>query len=187
MAVDVVLSNPSSCSLQMFYTGVLGKWIKYSISLVADKGLKKPLYTSARLKKGKVLYLETHLCRVTKLRARCSTSTYSFLLALPLPLLGKTNYTRLQSKNNLQKAHNDWLLPLQMLVGGIAAANKNDIDQHAVDTVELPLFHRKELEALKGVEDCSMLISENEEIPIKTQTNCERSKKLKKAMLDHSM
>ncbi|KAE9589703.1 putative histone deacetylation protein Rxt3 [Lupinus albus] len=38
-------------------------WIKYSISTVADKGLKKPLYTSARLKKGEVLYLETHLCR----------------------------------------------------------------------------------------------------------------------------
>ncbi|KAK7314855.1 hypothetical protein VNO77_33383 [Canavalia gladiata] len=35
-------------------------WIKYSISIVADKGLKKPLYTSARLKKGEVLYLETH-------------------------------------------------------------------------------------------------------------------------------
>ncbi|KAI3980106.1 hypothetical protein MKX01_034712 [Papaver californicum] len=34
-------------------------WIKYSISIVADKGLKKPLYTSARLKKGEVLYLET--------------------------------------------------------------------------------------------------------------------------------
>ncbi|TYG94884.1 hypothetical protein ES288_A11G224200v1 [Gossypium darwinii] len=48
---------------------------------------------------------------------------------------GKTNYTRLQSKNNLQKAHNGWLLPLQMLMGGIAVANKNDIDQHAVDTV----------------------------------------------------
>ncbi|XP_040938205.1 uncharacterized protein [Gossypium hirsutum] len=48
---------------------------------------------------------------------------------------GKTNYTRLQSKNNLQKAHNDWLLPLQMHMGGIAAANKNDIDQHTVDTV----------------------------------------------------
>ncbi|KAH9614446.1 hypothetical protein KSS87_002212 [Heliosperma pusillum] len=38
-------------------------WIKYSISIVADKGLKKPLYTSARLKKGEVLYLETHSCR----------------------------------------------------------------------------------------------------------------------------
>ncbi|KAG5078379.1 hypothetical protein AAZX31_20G200800 [Glycine max] len=38
-------------------------WIKYSISTVADKGLKKPLYTSARLKKGEVLYLETHLSR----------------------------------------------------------------------------------------------------------------------------
>ncbi|CAK8565173.1 unnamed protein product [Lathyrus sativus] len=35
-------------------------WIKYNISIVADKGLKKPLYTSARLKKGEVLYLETH-------------------------------------------------------------------------------------------------------------------------------
>ncbi|XWS10659.1 hypothetical protein CRYUN_Cryun38cG0016000 [Craigia yunnanensis] len=38
-------------------------WIKYSINIVADKGLKKPLYTSARLKKGEVLYLETHSCR----------------------------------------------------------------------------------------------------------------------------
>ncbi|KAH1072190.1 hypothetical protein J1N35_024518 [Gossypium stocksii] len=34
-----------------------------------------------------------------------------------------------------KKAYNDWLLPRQMLVGGIAVANKNDIDQHAVDTV----------------------------------------------------
>ncbi|XVF77865.1 hypothetical protein PTKIN_Ptkin14bG0081700 [Pterospermum kingtungense] len=38
-------------------------WIKYSIAIVADKGLKKPLYTSARLRKGEVLYLETHSCR----------------------------------------------------------------------------------------------------------------------------
>lgn len=38
-------------------------WIKYSISIVADKGLKKPQYTSARLKKGEVLYLETHTTR----------------------------------------------------------------------------------------------------------------------------
>ncbi|GAB4855777.1 hypothetical protein Ancab_024422 [Ancistrocladus abbreviatus] len=38
-------------------------WLKYSISVVADKGLKKPLFTSARLKKGEVLYLETHSCR----------------------------------------------------------------------------------------------------------------------------
>ncbi|KAK7283721.1 hypothetical protein RIF29_13456 [Crotalaria pallida] len=38
-------------------------WIKYSISIVADKGLKKPLYTSARLKKGEVLYVETHSSR----------------------------------------------------------------------------------------------------------------------------
>nr|XP_027078306.1 uncharacterized protein LOC113701740 isoform X1 [Coffea arabica] len=35
-------------------------WLKYSISVVADKGLKKPLFTASRLKKGEVLYLETH-------------------------------------------------------------------------------------------------------------------------------
>lgn len=35
-------------------------WLKYSISVVADKGLKKALFTSSRLKKGEVLYLETH-------------------------------------------------------------------------------------------------------------------------------
>lgn len=34
--------------------------LKYSISVVADKGLKKALFTSSRLKKGEVLYLETH-------------------------------------------------------------------------------------------------------------------------------
>ncbi|XP_028756479.1 uncharacterized protein LOC114715764 [Neltuma alba] len=38
-------------------------WTKYGISIVADKGLKKPLFTSARLKKGEVLYLETRSCR----------------------------------------------------------------------------------------------------------------------------
>ncbi|XP_031099053.1 uncharacterized protein LOC116003010 [Ipomoea triloba] len=38
-------------------------WLKYSISVVADKGLKKPLFTSSRLKKGEVLYLETHTRR----------------------------------------------------------------------------------------------------------------------------
>ncbi|CAD6265570.1 unnamed protein product [Miscanthus lutarioriparius] len=38
-------------------------WLKYSISIVADKGLKKSLYTSARLKKGEVIYLETQFNR----------------------------------------------------------------------------------------------------------------------------
>lgn len=38
-------------------------WLKYSISVVADKGLKKPLFTSSRMKKGEVLYLETHTQR----------------------------------------------------------------------------------------------------------------------------
>lgn len=37
--------------------------IKYSISAIADKGLKKPLFTSARLKKGEVLYLESRTRR----------------------------------------------------------------------------------------------------------------------------
>ncbi|KAL5715760.1 hypothetical protein ACHQM5_017536 [Ranunculus cassubicifolius] len=55
-------------------------WIKYSISIVADKGLKKPLYTSARLKKGEVLYLETHshryeLCYTGEKTSEGETST----------------------------------------------------------------------------------------------------------------
>lgn len=35
-------------------------WMKYSMSIVADRGLKKSQYTSARLRKGEVLYVETH-------------------------------------------------------------------------------------------------------------------------------
>ncbi|KAH7279591.1 hypothetical protein KP509_37G025500 [Ceratopteris richardii] len=35
-------------------------WLKYSMSIVADRGLKKSQFTSARLKKGEVLYVETH-------------------------------------------------------------------------------------------------------------------------------
>ncbi|KAL7231102.1 hypothetical protein ACSBR2_009383 [Camellia fascicularis] len=55
-------------------------WIKYSISIVADKGLKKPLYTSARLKKGEVLYLETHsrryeLCFIGEKMFKAATSS----------------------------------------------------------------------------------------------------------------
>ncbi|CAA6663391.1 unnamed protein product [Spirodela intermedia] len=38
-------------------------WVKYSVNAVSDKGPKKPLYTSARLKKGEVLYVETHVNR----------------------------------------------------------------------------------------------------------------------------
>ncbi|KAG0551374.1 hypothetical protein BDA96_01G417700 [Sorghum bicolor] len=38
-------------------------WLKYNISIVADKGLEKSLYTFARLKKGEVIYLETNFDR----------------------------------------------------------------------------------------------------------------------------
>ncbi|KAK8610188.1 hypothetical protein V6N13_081355 [Hibiscus sabdariffa] len=64
---------------------------------------------------------------------------------------GKTNYTGVRSKNNLQKAYNEWLLPLRILVSSIEAANKNDNDQLAVDTVcalnpvELVLYRCLEL------------------------------------------
>ncbi|XP_052209685.1 aberrant root formation protein 4 isoform X3 [Diospyros lotus] len=63
---------------------------------------------------------------------------------------GKTNWTGVVSKNNLQKAYNEWLLPLRTLVTGIAAENQ-DYDQLAEDTVcalnpiELVLFRCLEL------------------------------------------
>ncbi|KAM4122662.1 hypothetical protein ACB094_01G101500 [Castanea mollissima] len=48
---------------------------------------------------------------------------------------GKTNYTGVLSKENLQKAYNEWLLPLRTLVTGIMAENGNDCDQLAFDAV----------------------------------------------------
>ncbi|KAJ9184065.1 hypothetical protein P3X46_007846 [Hevea brasiliensis] len=48
---------------------------------------------------------------------------------------GKTNYTEVLSEKNLQKAYNEWLLPLRTLVTGIMTENKNDYDQLAIDTV----------------------------------------------------
>ncbi|KAJ4707817.1 Aberrant root formation protein 4 [Melia azedarach] len=45
-----------------------------------------------------------------------------------------TNSTVL-SNSNLQKAYNEWLLPLRTLVTGIVTENNNDYDQFAVDTV----------------------------------------------------
>jgi len=56
--------------------------IKYSISIVADKGLKRPLYTSARLKKGEVLYLETHLSRYFWYGSSCAKLVSVFQLSL---------------------------------------------------------------------------------------------------------
>ena len=48
---------------------------------------------------------------------------------------GKTNYTGVASRSNLQKACNEWLLPLRSLVSGIIAQNKDEYDQLAVDIV----------------------------------------------------
>ncbi|KAG6737221.1 hypothetical protein POTOM_058734 [Populus tomentosa] len=59
MRALIFIALQGVCTFPIF----LSLLIKYSISIVADKGLKKPLYTSARLKKGEVLYLETHSCR----------------------------------------------------------------------------------------------------------------------------
>lgn len=48
---------------------------------------------------------------------------------------GNTNYTGVLSEKNLQKAYNEWLLPLRTLVTGIVAENQKDYDQLALDTV----------------------------------------------------
>ncbi|XP_004290927.1 PREDICTED: aberrant root formation protein 4 isoform X2 [Fragaria vesca subsp. vesca] len=64
---------------------------------------------------------------------------------------GKTNYTGVLSRSNLQKAYNEWLLPLRTLVTVIVAKNKNESDELTVDTlctfnpVELVLYRCIEL------------------------------------------
>ena len=59
------------------------------MSIVADRGLKKSQFTSARLKKGDVLYVETHSTRYvvcsTQIHARSLCvylSNYQFFLNL---------------------------------------------------------------------------------------------------------
>ncbi|XP_058203357.1 aberrant root formation protein 4 [Rhododendron vialii] len=72
---------------------------------------------------------------------------------------GNTNYTGVLSEKNLQKAYNEWLLPLRTLVTGIVAANQEDYDQLALETLcalnplELVLYRCIELveEKLKHV------------------------------------
>lgn len=59
-------------------------WLKYSMNIVADKGLKKSQYTSARLKKNDVLYVETHFHRYElsfedHKTAACSAETKSIV------------------------------------------------------------------------------------------------------------
>ncbi|XP_015062332.1 aberrant root formation protein 4 [Solanum pennellii] len=64
---------------------------------------------------------------------------------------GKTNYTGVLSKDMLQKAYNEWLLPLRTLATGVMAANQQDHDQLALDTmcalnpIELVLYRCIEL------------------------------------------
>ena len=50
-------------------------------------------------------------------------------------ITGNTNYTGVLSAGNLQKAYNEWLLPLRSLVTGIMAENQKGYDQLAEDTV----------------------------------------------------
>ncbi|XP_055820197.1 aberrant root formation protein 4 isoform X3 [Solanum dulcamara] len=64
---------------------------------------------------------------------------------------GKTNCTGVLSKDMLQKAYNEWLLPLRTLVTGVMAENQQDHDQLASDTmcalnpIELVLYRCIEL------------------------------------------
>ncbi|XP_059305246.1 aberrant root formation protein 4 [Lycium ferocissimum] len=64
---------------------------------------------------------------------------------------GKTNYTGVLSKDKLQMAYNEWLLPLRTLVTGVVAENQQDHDHLASDTmcalnpIELVLYRCIEL------------------------------------------
>lgn len=57
---------------------------------------------------------------------------YRFVLLMELK---EESNSEVLSKSNLQKAYNEWLLPLRTLVTGILAETKDDYDQFSVDTV----------------------------------------------------
>ncbi|VVA23910.1 PREDICTED: aberrant [Prunus dulcis] len=63
---------------------------------------------------------------------------------------GKTNYTGAVSRSNLQRAYNEWLLPLRTVVTAITAENKNDCDISLdafciLNPIELVLYRCVEL------------------------------------------
>lgn len=64
---------------------------------------------------------------------------------------GKTNYTKVLLKENLQKVYKEWLLPLRTLVTGIEAENQKDYSELtsdmlcALNPVELVLYRCIEL------------------------------------------
>ncbi|ONI34543.1 hypothetical protein PRUPE_1G486500 [Prunus persica] len=63
---------------------------------------------------------------------------------------GKTNYTGAVSRSNLQRAYNEWLLPLRSVVTAIMAENKNDCDLSLdafciLNPIELVLYRCIEL------------------------------------------
>lgn len=63
------------------------------------------------------------------------TLTFTSHLTSITHATGKTNYTGVLSKDMLQKAYNEWLLPLRTLVTGVVAENQNDHDQLASDAI----------------------------------------------------
>ncbi|CAM8947151.1 unnamed protein product [Rhodiola kirilowii] len=78
-------------------------WLKYSLSVVADKGLKKSLYTSARLKMGEVLYGETHSKRYELCFSR--EKAVKTTLAPPPQLHGEAVSS--QNHNKGERSHMD--------------------------------------------------------------------------------
>lgn len=67
-------------------------------------------------------------------------------------MIGKSNYTGILSKNILQRAYNEWFLPLRTLVSFMEAENHRNWDHElgsdaicALNPVELVLYRCIEL------------------------------------------
>ncbi|CAM0950667.1 unnamed protein product [Alopecurus aequalis] len=73
-------------------------WLKYSISIVADKGLRKSHYTSARLKKGEVIYLETNF-------NSCHRYELCFSGEKPRPVGPNSNASDLELEKHQNSSH----------------------------------------------------------------------------------
>eukprot|EP00850_Spirogloea_muscicola_P003978 SM000016S01966 [mRNA] locus=s16:971372:975549:- [translate_table: standard] len=84
-------------------------WLKYGLSVVADRGLKQSQFTSARLKKGDVLYLESH-CTRYELAHQCESSVCedaSGSVLPAVPLRRDKNGDAVKPGDNDKGAHKD--------------------------------------------------------------------------------
>jgi hypothetical protein len=97
---------------------------------VADKGLKKSLYTSARLKKGEVIYLETHINRYVVLLLLLFSCDICSLILLLIPKLHFDGTQCFISVTSLNRYELCFSGDKPCIIGSSSNASESETEKH---------------------------------------------------------